>query len=76
MSTLLSVWPYPYVPVIYQHLAQVLMHKKYQRTIHSQVLVAHTCNASYSGGRDQEDGSLKPAHTNSSGDPILKILNT
>jgi hypothetical protein len=25
------------------------------------VLVAHTCNPSYSGGRDQEDHSLKPA---------------
>jgi hypothetical protein len=27
----------------------------------SWVLVAHTCNPSYSGGRDQEDRSLKPA---------------
>jgi hypothetical protein len=27
----------------------------------NQVLVVHTCNPSYSGGRDQEDGSLKPA---------------
>jgi hypothetical protein len=26
-----------------------------------QKLVAHTCNSSYSGGRDQEDHSLKPA---------------
>jgi hypothetical protein len=24
------------------------------------------CNPSYLGGRDQEDGSSKPAHTNSS----------
>jgi hypothetical protein len=23
--------------------------------------VAHTCNPSYSGGRDQENGDLKPA---------------
>jgi hypothetical protein len=29
------------------------------------VLVAHTCNPSYSGGRDQEDHSLKPAWANS-----------
>jgi hypothetical protein len=28
--------------------------------------VAHTCNPSYSGGRDQEDRSLKPAWGNSS----------
>jgi hypothetical protein len=27
----------------------------------SWVLVAHTCNPSYSGGTDQEDRSLKPA---------------
>jgi hypothetical protein len=35
-------------------------------------LVAHTCNPSYSGGRDQEDRSSKPAQANSSRDPILK----
>jgi hypothetical protein len=40
------------------------------------VLVAHTCNPSYSGGRDQEDRSSKPAQANSSRDPILKIPNT
>jgi hypothetical protein len=28
-------------------------------------LVAHVCNPSYSGGRDQEDHSLKPAWANS-----------
>jgi hypothetical protein len=27
---------------------------------------AHTCNPSFSGGRDQEDRSLKPAQANSS----------
>jgi hypothetical protein len=27
--------------------------------------VAHTCNASYSGGRDQEDHGSKPAQANS-----------
>jgi hypothetical protein len=26
-----------------------------------QVLMAHACNSSYSGGRDQEDGGSKPA---------------
>jgi hypothetical protein len=35
-------------------------------------LVAHTCNLSYSGGREQEDCSLKPAWGNNSQDPILK----
>jgi hypothetical protein len=30
-----------------------------------QMPVAHACNPSYSGGRDQEDCSLKPAQENS-----------
>jgi hypothetical protein len=34
--------------------------------------VAHTCNPSYSGGKDQEDHSWKPALANSSRDLILK----
>jgi hypothetical protein len=29
------------------------------------VLVAHACNPSYSGGRDQEDQGLNPAQANS-----------
>jgi hypothetical protein len=28
--------------------------------------VTHTCDPSYSGGREQEDSCLKPAHANSS----------
>jgi hypothetical protein len=36
--------------------------------------VTHTCDLSYSGGRDQEDHSLKPAPVNSSQDPILKKI--
>jgi hypothetical protein len=31
------------------------------KAIWSQVLVAHACNSSYSGGRDQEDRGSKPA---------------
>jgi hypothetical protein len=34
--------------------------------------VAHTCNLSYSGGRDQEDRSSKPIWANSLRDPIWK----
>jgi hypothetical protein len=34
--------------------------------------VAHACNPSYSGGRDQENRSSKPAWANSLQDPILK----
>jgi hypothetical protein len=36
------------------------------------VLMAHTCNSSYSGGRDQEDRRSKPAQANSFQDPISK----
>jgi hypothetical protein len=38
--------------------------------------VAHACNHSYLGGRDQEDHSLKPSQTNNSQDPISKKLLT
>jgi hypothetical protein len=34
--------------------------------------VAHACNPSYSGGRDQEDHGLKAAWANSLRDPISK----
>jgi hypothetical protein len=37
--------------------------------------VAHACNPSYSGGRDQEDCSSKPAWANSLKDPIWKKKN-
>jgi hypothetical protein len=37
-----------------------------------QALVAHTCNPSYTTGRDQEDCSSKPMQANSSQDPISK----
>jgi hypothetical protein len=36
------------------------------------VLVAHTCNPSNSGGRDQEDRGSKPARANSLQDLTLK----
>jgi hypothetical protein len=38
------------------------------------VLVVHTCNPSFSGGRDQEDHGLKPAWANSSKRPYLKKI--
>jgi hypothetical protein len=34
--------------------------------------VAHACNPSYSGSRDQEDRGSKPSPTNSSAKPYLK----
>jgi hypothetical protein len=39
------------------------------------VLEAHACNLGYSGGRDQEDHSSKPALANSLQDPVLKITH-
>jgi hypothetical protein len=36
------------------------------------VPVAHACNPSYSGGRDQEDCGSKPGKTNNLQDPISK----
>jgi hypothetical protein len=35
-------------------------------------LEAHTCNPSYSGGRDQEDHGSKPALENNLPDPVSK----
>jgi hypothetical protein len=37
------------------------MYMIYKKETTSQVLVAHTCNPSYSGGRDQKDLGSKPA---------------
>jgi hypothetical protein len=37
--------------------------------------VAHACNPSYSGGRDQEDCGLKPARANSLLDTISKKIH-
>jgi hypothetical protein len=39
------------------------------------VPVAHVCNPSYSGGRDQEDHGSKPAWAYSSARPISKTLH-
>jgi hypothetical protein len=36
------------------------------------VLVAHACNPSYSGGREQEDSGLKTAQKSSLQNPISK----
>jgi hypothetical protein len=36
--------------------------------------VAHACNSSYSGGKDQENHSSKSAQGNNLQDPISKIL--
>jgi hypothetical protein len=38
-----------------------------------QALVAHACNPSYFGDRDQEDRGSRPAWANSLRDPISKL---
>jgi hypothetical protein len=43
-----------------------------KKIIESRALVAHAYYPSHSGGRDQEDGGLKPAQANSLPDLILK----
>jgi hypothetical protein len=44
----------------------------FKKSAGSQVPVAHTCNPSYSGGREQEDHGLKLVQANCLRDPILK----
>jgi hypothetical protein len=57
-------------------MCQLLFLKNTSRKEKSnRVLVAHTYNASNSGGRDLENSSLKPAWVNSSRDPISKTLS-
>jgi hypothetical protein len=55
-------------------LVQTLLPPKEEKK-RSWAPVAHACNSSYSGGRDQEDHSLKPAQGNSSRDPTLGKKN-
>jgi hypothetical protein len=38
--------------------------------------MAHTCNPSYSRGRDEEDHGLRSALLNGLPGPVSKILNT
>jgi hypothetical protein len=46
---------------------------QYQIVPSCQAPVAHACNPSYSGGRDQEDPGLKPAGANSSARPYQTL---
>jgi hypothetical protein len=53
----------PFLHKRFPILLNLVMHLKDGSIIW--VLVAHSCNPSYSGGRDQEDHGLKPALANS-----------
>jgi hypothetical protein len=48
------------------------MHESYKNNTEQKrlVLVTHTCNPSYLGGRDQEDHRSKQAWANSSQNPV------
>jgi hypothetical protein len=50
----------------------MMMETHISKLIECQVPVAHACNPSYLGGKDQEDRGSKPAQANSLGDPISK----
>jgi hypothetical protein len=54
----------------------ICKYSKIKKEKSSQVLLAHTCNPSYSEGRDQENHGSKPGWANSSRDPISKIPYT
>jgi hypothetical protein len=55
-----------------------ILHEKKTSKIKNKIIcvswapVAHACNTSYLGGRDQKDCGLKPTQANSLHDPILK----
>jgi hypothetical protein len=59
-----------------QCFSNLIMHpsdlRGFKKNSGGRALVAHACNPSYSGGRDQEDNSLKPAQANSSMRPCLE----
>jgi hypothetical protein len=50
--------------------------KYYKKSTVGWAPMAHACNPSYSGRREQEDHSSKPAWANSLQNPISKIPNT
>jgi hypothetical protein len=56
----------------YREPKAALKNKLIKRKRKKKVLMAHACNPSYSGGRDQEDQGSKPAWGSSSLDHILK----
>jgi hypothetical protein len=57
---------------LYAHMNNKRKMKKKKKVVKSWVLVAHTCNPSFSGGRDQEDRSSKPAPGKQFVRPYLK----
>jgi hypothetical protein len=63
-------------PRVFLLVGEALIKYSTTRTHGSWAPVAHTCNPSYSGGRDQEDRGSKPAPANGFLDPISKIPNT
>jgi hypothetical protein len=52
--------------------SEELTKEHHLKILFCRVQVAHACNPSYSGDRDQEDGGLTPGWANSSRDPISK----
>jgi hypothetical protein len=59
-----------------QQSAAFLSTVLFQNVGNSRALVAHACDSSYSGERDQEDQGSRLVLGNGSRDPIPKIPNT
>jgi hypothetical protein len=65
-----------FLRIFYMLIDLLLIFIQLEKKEMDQALVAHICIPSYSGGREQEDCTSKPAWENSSQDPISKIPNT
>jgi hypothetical protein len=57
---------------MYENIIKTTKLKKKKKQKGSRAPVAHACNPSHSGGRDQEDFGSKPAQANSSARPYLE----
>jgi hypothetical protein len=57
---------------VFTYSIVILLVFLYFKSMEGWVLVAHTCNPSYSDGSDQEDHGSKPAQANCSPDSYLK----
>jgi hypothetical protein len=68
----LCKWVVEHLPSKLKPWDQTLASPKKKKKKSCQVQEAHACNPGYSGDRDHEDSSSKPAWANSSRDPILK----
>jgi hypothetical protein len=60
------MWSFNFIQNFKAQKVRVLSMEFFQKWHAGWTPVAHTCNPSYSGGRDQEDHGSKPAQAKSS----------